>query len=59
MLYYAMNKFSLIVITLPKKKKRICIRVRTILFDNYISEYNILRIAGSTAGRKLTQGLSL
>jgi len=55
LLCHGMHNFSLIVIILPKKEKESVLDLEQFLLDNYNSEYNILKVAGSTTGRELTQ----
>jgi predicted transcriptional regulator len=52
LLRYGMNNFSLIVITIPNSTTKEVLKLEQILIDNYNSEYNILRIAGSRTGHK-------
>lgn len=52
LLSHGINNFSLIIITIPDSNTEEVLKLEQFLIDNYNSEYNILRKAGSRAGHK-------
>jgi group I intron endonuclease len=55
LLSHDMIYFSLIIIILPDKDAKELLNLEQFLIDYYNSEYNLLKKAGSTIGRKLSE----
>ncbi|KAI9590805.1 GIY-YIG nuclease superfamily [Syncephalis fuscata] len=55
---YGLINFSLIIVIIPDATKESVLALEQFAMDTYKSEYNILKIAGSTAGKEYTEDLS-